>query len=94
MDQDPPLPPKYTTSDESMSNDDSLSVSSTGSHDSQGQDSELVPLAQNETRAVNRSKIFVYVALVAAAIIVGALTYAFANRAEQIAFENDVSRLR
>lgn len=53
--------------------------------------SSTEPITRQETKAVNRSKILVYVALVLAAAAVGALTYVFMAREETATFHAEVS---
>ena len=86
--------------DMSSSDDESLSSEETPSHSStsdpsssqnlQKNESPKVSLSHNETKAVNRSKILVYVALVFCAITIGTSTYFIARGAEVQNFEDAV----
>jgi uncharacterized protein HemX len=51
------------------------------------------PLAQQETIAVNRSKLLVYMALLLAAAL-GTVAYVYTSREEKKTFESEVRRVR
>jgi len=81
-----------SSSKDSSSKDSSSCSDPTTTHNSVKSDgTKSAPLTAQETKAVNRSKILVYLALLLAAGAVGALTYFFTSREEQQDFEREFS---
>ena len=82
------------SSDDSVSSEEAPSNSSTSDPSSSQTvhktDSLKVSLSHNETKAVNRSKILVYIALVFCAITIGTSTYFIAHQAEVQNFDDAV----
>ena len=81
-----------SSSDESLSSEETPSNSSTSdpssSQNPQKNEAPKVSLSHNETKAVNRSKILVYIALVVCAVTIGTSTYFIAHGAEVQNFED------
>ena len=85
-----------SSSSEHLSSEESVTPSYSSSDPSSPQklqkgDTPQVSLSHNETKAVNRSKILVYVSLVVCAVITGTSTYFIAHQAEVQNFEAAVS---
>ena len=84
-----------SSSDHSLVSEDSPSCASSSdpssSHNVHKTEEPKVSLSHNETRAVNRSKVLVYVALVLCAITIGTSTYFIAHEAEVQNFDAAVS---
>ena len=102
---DPSLagPPLFATDEEDSSQTSGLNTSThgessttigdgtNGDEGSHSGSSGDAPLAQKETRAVNRSKLLVYFVLLLAATAMGTLTYVFVSNQQEKDFETDVS---
>ena len=86
----------YSSSDEDESSEETRSYSSSDPSSSQNvhnkNDAEKVSLSHDETKAVNRSKILVYIALVVCAVVTGTTTYYVAHMAEVQNFEDAVRK--
>ena len=83
-----------SSSDESLSSEASPSCTSSDPSSSLNLDkesTEKVSLSHDETKAVNRSKILVYIALVLCATVTGTATYFIAHQAEVQNYEAAVS---
>ena len=86
-------PDDKSSSDESLSSEESPSYTSSNPSSSQNEQksvTEKVSLSHNETKAVNRSKILVYIALVVCAFVTGAGVYQIARASEKQNFEKAV----
>jgi uncharacterized protein HemX len=85
------------SSQSSVSEEDrSVSKSTTSERgDSEDDAAEVIekPLAEQETRAVNRSKLLIYMALILAAAL-GTTAYVYTSREEETVFESEVSQVR
>ena len=84
-----------SSSSESVSSEESVTPSYSSSDPSSSQnlqkkDSVKVSLSHHETKAVNRSKILVYISLVLCAVVTGTTTYFIAHQAEVHNYENAV----
>lgn len=75
----PPAPGESTTFDGSVSREGTQSDTSTGS------------LAHRETQIINRSKLVVYLCLVASSVVVTVSTFILVKRYEDSNFESEVS---
>ena len=95
---DPLDDPSVSSSDRSLVSEDSPSCASSSdpssSHNAHKAEDPKVSLSHHETRAVNRSKVLVYVALVLCAITIGTSTYFIAHEAEVQNFDAAVREAR